>query len=71
MTQFDEIIQTGDDPVRHHTFYFDDGNVVLNVSKLYPRGMILTILRRFRACFSGYTSTSSLGIQSSSKTFFG
>ena len=31
MTSFDEIVRSGDDPVRHHTFYFDDGNVVLNV----------------------------------------
>ena len=38
MTQFDEIVQSGDDPVRHHTFYFDDGTAVLNVSKSIPTG---------------------------------
>jgi len=31
MTQFDEIVRSGEGPVRHHTFYFDDGNVVLEV----------------------------------------
>lgn len=36
MAQFDEIVQSGDDPVRHHTFYFDDGTVVLNVSRPIP-----------------------------------
>jgi hypothetical protein len=38
MTKFDEVVQSGDDPVRHHTFYFDDGNVVLNVPKPRPTG---------------------------------
>lgn len=33
MAQFDVIILSGNDPVRHHTFYFDDGNVILNVTK--------------------------------------
>ena len=32
MTQFDVIVRSGDSPARHHTFYFDDGNVVLNVT---------------------------------------
>ena len=38
VAKFDEIVQSGDDPVRHHTFYMDDGNVVLNVSKSRPTG---------------------------------
>ena len=38
MTKFDEIVRSGDGPVRHHTFYMDDGNVVLNVSKPRPTG---------------------------------
>ena len=38
MTRFDEIVRSGDGPVRHHTFYMDDGNVVLNVSKPRPTG---------------------------------
>jgi len=33
MTEFDEIVRSDDDPVRHHIFYFDDGNIILNVSK--------------------------------------
>ena len=33
MSQFDVIVRSGDDPIRHHTFYFDDGNVVINVTK--------------------------------------
>jgi len=34
MTEFDEIVRSDDDPVRHHTFYFDDGNIILNVPQL-------------------------------------
>jgi hypothetical protein len=34
MAGFDEIARSEDGPVRHHVFYFDDGNVILNVSRL-------------------------------------
>jgi len=38
MSQFDAILPSDDVPVRHHTFYFDDGNVILNVLKPIPTG---------------------------------
>jgi len=31
MTRFDEIARSSDRPIRHHVFYFDDGNLVLDV----------------------------------------
>jgi hypothetical protein len=71
MAQFDEIAQSGGDPVRHHTFYLDDGNVILSVSRSTPTGNDTYILRRYRACSSRYTSTSSRDIHPSSKACFG
>jgi len=47
MTQFDEIVQSDDDPVRHHTFYFDDGNVILNV-----QGVLFKIHKYFLIKYS-------------------